>query len=139
MDLARATNEIVSLHEFLVDWLRGTCAKDEAVLTARFSAHFAADLTFADATGKLLGNADLVNGFRDEYGVAPRVEIEVKNVCVRMLAADFGVFTYEEHQRHVDNATPPQNGRITTVVLRDCTDSPTGVMWTHLQETLIAA
>ena len=123
--------EIVSLHEFLVEWLRGTCAKDEALLTARFSTHFAPDLTFNDPTGKILGAADLVSGFRDEYGTSPSVEIEVRNVRAQLLTSDGGVFTYEEWQRHL----PGDNGRLTTVVLRDST---TGVIWTHLQETMIS-
>lgn len=128
MDLPRATAEIVSLHEFLVDWLRGTCAKDEALLTERFSTHFASDLTFADPTGKVLGTSELVDGFRAEYGTAPEIEIEVRNVRAHLLAGESGVFSYEEWHG--------PTGRITTVVLRD--GGAAGVEWTHLQETMIA-
>jgi hypothetical protein len=136
MNVARATAEIHDLHEFLVDWFRGDCPNDEAALSTRFSSHFDPTFMFAPTAGPLITLESLVVGLRAEYGVSPGIAIVVRNVRQHIVSPELGVFTYEEWQRDAANATPANNGRLSTVIFRQAPTAPGGLQWAHLHETM---
>lgn len=123
------TAEVAALHEFFVDWFRGTAPVDS--FEPRFLAPLSPDFTMIPPSGQLLERPTLVAAIRDARGGNPDIRIAVRNVAVRRVLNDHVLATYEEWQRNALPPARPDNGRISTVLFRR---SPR-LEWLHVQET----
>ncbi len=125
----RVEREIVSLHEFFVDWFGGTL--EEAAFETDFVPRFSTDLVFIPPAGRLLGYPELETAIRERYSTNPDFRIQIRNVVVHRHFAGKVLATYEEWQRNALASTPPDNGRLATVLFEE----GERLRWLHIHET----
>ena len=53
------------------------------------------------------------------YGSNPDFRIKIRDIRVRNQGGDLAVVNYHEWQRNAKDSDAPNNGRVTTMVLRD--------------------
>ena len=129
MQLELIKNEIESLHEFFCGWFGGT--KPKSVFEAEFLSRFSNDLVFIPPAGKYLGLRDLSESVRAGYASNPKFRVQIRNVKITQRIDDYVVVTYEEWQRDALASTPPNNGRVATVLFHV---GPI-LKWLHIHET----
>lgn len=126
---ASVRNEIEALHEFFVGWFSG--ALPESTFQDHFLARFAPDFLLIPPGGSTLALGGLASGVRRAHASNPDFRIAIRNVVVRRKFDEHIVATYEEWQRNALASTPPDNGRVATVLFRR--GSP--LCWLHIHET----
>ena len=134
--LARATHELVEIHEFFVDWFTGRCEKNESTYEARFMKRFGEKFLYVMPGGTRLGTEELRTAIWNGHGSNPDFRIAIRNVQVLALSATHMVAFYEEWQKGAKASTPTDNGRLSTVVWLRNSDE---LVWAHLQETWMDA
>lgn len=127
--LERVTAEIEGLHKFFVGWFTGALPED--TFGESFLVRFSKDMVFIPPAGRFLGIEDLSNSVRAGYGSNPHFRIQIRNVRVHKVFDGHILATYEEWQRNALASTPPNNGRLATVIF---TDSDR-LQWLHIHET----
>lgn len=131
-DLERASAEIHALHAFFVQWFAGTTNDDEAVFEQGLTARLAPDFVIVQPGGQTLTADAIIAGIRSAYGGSDGFRIAIRNVRVLRRAGDLLHVMYEEWQLNARNSTPPNNGRIATVLFRD---EGATLRWLHVHET----
>ncbi len=131
-----AATEIIGLHEFLEDWFTGRCENDDPAWKERLLQRFTDDFHIFMPAGVLLTGSGLWDPLRAEHGRNPDFKINIRKIeRGAALGEGVTVWTYEEWQRNALNATPPDNGRGSSVVFVDDASTPTGLKWAHVHET----
>lgn len=124
--------EIVTLHEFFVDWYDG--ALPESAF-ARMEEAMAADLEMVSpGSGRLDRQAvlDHVRGGYDRDEPAD-FEIDIRNVSLIEATAEGAMVQYEEWQR-IDGEW---EGRVSVALLRENEEAPEGLTWAYVQSTML--
>jgi len=128
----RARTEIESLHTFFCEWFAGHLPKES--FNEKFLNRLSKDLVFIPPAGSNLGLDDLSSSIYRGYASNPDFRIQIRNVSVTREFDGYIVATYEEWQRNALASTPPDNGRIATVVF--AVDGPSEKLtWLHIHET----
>ncbi len=127
--LEQAREEIEGLHKFFVGWFSG--ALDQGVFEEQFLSRFSERLVFIPPAGRLLGLEDITTSIRTGYASNPEFRIEIRNVRVHTETEEYVVATYEEWQRNARASTPPDNGRVATVIF----SRGARLKWVHIHET----
>ena len=127
----QARSEIEALHEFFVDWFSGALPKES--FDSIFLPRFSEDVVFIPPAGHQLGYEGLVDAIRGRYATNPDFRIAIRNVRLRHDLADHLVVTYEEWQRNALASTPPDNGRVSTVIF----EKGDQLRWLHIHETWV--
>ena len=122
-------HEIESLHEFFCGWFSGRLTKSS--FDSQFLARFAEDLVFIPPAGHLLGLESLQSSVFAGYDTNPEFRIQIRNVVVHRQLDGQVIATYEEWQRNALASTPPDNGRLATVLFK--VGEP--LQWLHIHET----
>jgi hypothetical protein len=122
-------DEIEALHAFFVGWFSGSLGASE--FESGFLARFAPDFLLIPPAGTLLDLAQLSDAVRSAHGTNPIFRIAIRNVTIRRQLDGHILATYEEWQRNALASTPPDNGRVATVLFRD--GRP--LQWLHIHET----
>ena len=125
----RVVREIEGLHEFFVGWFTG--ALPESAFSSDFVDRFSEDLVFIPPAGRLLGLSDLASSIRSAYASNPEFRVKIRRVQVQRELDGYILATYEEWQRNARASTPPNNGRIATVLFS--VSEP--LKWLHIHET----
>ena len=128
-------HEIEALHRFFVAWFSGSAAREEACFEAEFLRRFDEDFLLIPPAGSVLNLADLSHGIHARHGSNPDFRIAIRNVSLRRLWEGHALATYEEWQRNALASTPPDNGRVATVLFR--LTEP--LRWLHVHETWLPA
>jgi len=126
-DLVRC--EIEALHEFFVGWFSGTLAESE--FERGFMIRFAPDFLLVPPAGTLLSLNQIAETVRSAHGSNREFRVAIRNVALRRQFDGHILATYEEWQRNALASTPPDNGRIATVLFRDTRP----LEWLHIHET----
>ncbi|MFT4932892.1 MAG: hypothetical protein ACI91T_002793, partial [Natronomonas sp.] len=86
-------------------------------------------------TGDRSDRAAVLDWIRESYGrEAPGAfDIEIRNVELVRDLGEYALVRYEEWQRENGD----ENGRISTVLLREADSAPGGVEWIDLHETAL--
>ncbi len=126
-DIVRA--EIEALHEFFVGWFTG--ALDFSSFDEGFIARFAPDFLLIPPAGIILSLEELSSGIRNTYDTNPDFRIAIRNVKIQRVLDNEIIATYEEWQRNALASTPPDNGRLATVIFK----SVKPLQWLHVHET----
>jgi len=121
--------EIEDLHKFFVGWFTG--ALDASSFDEGFLARFDSDFILIPPAGIILSLEELSSGIRNTYDTNPDFRIAIRNVKIQRILNNEIVATYEEWQRHALASTPPDNGRVATVIFKK-TDP---LQWLHVHET----
>ena len=126
---ARVREEIEDLHAFFVGWFGGSL--DAGVFEARFLDRFAEDLVFVPPAGRLLGLDDLASSVRAGHATNPEFRVAIRRVQIQREFDGHVMATYEEWQRNALASTPPDNGRIASVLF----EKGQRLVWRHIHET----
>ncbi len=127
VDAVRA--EIEDLHVFFVEWFTGR--SDPTALGTVFAPRMLPETLFVSPDGNRLSGPELVRMFDGAHGANPGFAIKIRDVRVLKDFGDHLLADYTEWQRGAKASTPPDNGRVTTVILRK--GAPFG--WLHIHET----
>ena len=130
----RVTREIEALHEFFVGWFPGVLP--ESSFEPEFLNRFAPELVFIPPAGTLLGLSDLASSVRAGFATNPDFRVQIRNVRVHREIDGHVLATYEEWQRNARASTPPDNGRLATVLFRETGER---LEWLHIHETWLPA
>jgi len=129
--IAAVREEIEALHRFFVAWFSGACADDHALFERELLDRLDAEFMLVPPAGTLLSSDDLTGGIRAAYGSNPDFRIAIRNLRIRHRWDRHLLATYEEWQRNARASTPPDNGRVATVLF----DVDRGFRWLHVHET----
>lgn len=127
---SRTKEEIEALHEFFVGWFSGRLPKD--VFETQFLVRFDPDLLLIPPGGVLLSLDTFASGVESAHATNPDFRIAIRNVTVRRVFRNTVLATYEEWQRNALASTPPDNGRLASVLFDDEGDR---LRWLHIHET----
>lgn len=128
---AEVRDEIEALHCFFVDWFTGKNAHTEAVFERDFVGRFEEQFLLIPPGGTLLDLATLAGAIRSRHASNPDFRIAIRNVVVRRTWDHHVLATYEEWQRNALASTPPDNGRLATVLF----EHKSKLRWLHVHET----
>ena len=131
-------DEIEAVHRFIAAWFRGEMSQTAACFEAGFAGRVDADLVNIQPAGLALSREALLSSIEKGFGTNPRFEIEIRDVRIPFVCERSGLLlaTYVEVQRGALQTTPPENVRISTVLLqRDIASG--SFTWLHIHETAI--
>ena len=138
--LAAARTEIEDFHVLFDEWFPGLCPQSEDLLETRLGSRLAQDFQLIYPGGGVLDRASLIDGVRQSYAKSPGYKTQIRDVRLRPMESDgYILANYEEWQKNAANSTPPNNGRLSSVVFRILSDDPIKLEWLHLHETWLPA
>jgi len=121
--------EIEDLHKFFVGWFTGTL--DAISFDEGFLARFDSSFLLIPPAGIILSLGELSSGIRKTYDTNPGFRIAIRNVKIQRILNNEIIATYEEWQRNALASTPPDNGRLATVIFKKTEP----LQWLHVHET----
>ncbi|HZD26807.1 MAG TPA: nuclear transport factor 2 family protein [Alphaproteobacteria bacterium] len=110
---------IRDIHEFFTDWVGGRCPGDDATFKKNALDRISDDLVVIMPGGRSLGKSDFAGYMKSIYGSNPAFRIKIRDIRINHRSADVAVVNYHEWQRDAKDSDEPNNGRITTMVVRD--------------------
>lgn len=131
---AAVLQEVHDFHGFLADWFSGRAVAGSEALAERLQG-FDPGLQYIMPSGAVGDGATVETMLADAHGVAPAIEIEVRNAAVRRADAASVLVTYEEHQTGGNDDT----SRLTTALFVPKPDAPNGVGWFHVHEVWLVS
>ena len=135
--LARCRREIEGLHAFFVDWYDGVLDEDTF---ARMDAAIGDGFQLVTTTGAVLDRAAVRSMVREGYGktAGEGFDIEIRNVALVRDLGEKVLVRYEEWQLTGEEGDErEEDGRVSTVLLREADGTPEGLEWLDLHETAI--
>ena len=129
----RCRREVIELHRFFQDWMRGDLEPDEESF-ARFESVCAEGFVFIAPGGQLLDRPEIVDGVRGSHGRwrdDQGARIWIEDVRLHRNLGELAVVTYEEWQE----VRGEVRGRLSSVLFRAREGTPNGVEWLHVHET----
>ena len=124
--------EVEALHEFFVGWFSGALSED--AFDSGFLDRFDSEFLLIPPAGLLLGLDDLAANVRKNHATNSDFRVAIRNVVVRRTFEGKILATYEEWQRNAAASTPPDNGRVATVLFADHGEAAP-LRWLHIHET----
>ena len=130
--ISRIENEITQLHRFFVDWYLGNSPvhKEQFV---RFTSVLAEGFTLITPKGISLDRQTIIETIRKSYNSREDFRIWIENIGIRLQVNDMVLATYEEWQEDQEEIT----SRISSVLFRERSGTPNGLIWLHVHETWI--
>ncbi len=125
--------EVESLHAFFCEWFGGRMPVEQ--FDQQFTVRFDESLVFIPPAGHYFGLSDLSGAVHKGYGTNPDFRVQIRNVRLLREFDGFVLATYEEWQRNALASTPPDNGRLATVVF----ELGERLRWHHIHETWLPA
>lgn len=118
-DLDRVREHLVDIHRFFTDWVSGACPEDDATFRKGLLDRLSRNAMVIMPGGMAFEAEVFTKYMRGIHGSNPKFRIDIRNVNVRHRVGDVLVATYEEWQRDARDSMPPNNGRISTMVIAD--------------------
>ena len=128
---AEVRAEIEALHQFFVGWFSGALPPHS--FETSFLPRFSQDLVFIPPAGHQLGLEELAASVRKGHASNPDFRVSIRNVRICREFPTLVIATYEEWQRNALASTPPDNGRVATVVF----ERGEPLRWLHIHETWV--
>jgi len=126
----RAGEEVRQLHTFFGDWFAGRIEESDESF-ARFAGALAADFRMVTPDGQLKPRDVVLRGVRGGHGQSPDGTISARIIDVRTIDGIRVLVTYEELQ--VDGND--RRKLISTALLAQDPNAPSGFVWHHVHET----
>jgi len=121
--------KIIELHIFIESWLKGSIERTKLEFQY-FENALDKDFIIIHPDGKLQSKLEIIDVFREAYGVQPdSFSIEIRNIKLRSIADNICIMNYEEWQTGVE-----KSARLSTVIFRKPVNSGK-IYWLHLHET----
>ncbi|MBT8099133.1 MAG: glutathione S-transferase C-terminal domain-containing protein [Gammaproteobacteria bacterium] len=128
----RFLQEVLDLHRYLEDWMKGRIATEDSKPT-RLADALAEDFIVIHPSGQQENKAEVIDNFAAAYGQKPKdYALEIRDVCVRRLEDGLCLVNYLESHRGESGRT-----RCSSALLRQRPGDRT-IEWLFLQETLLA-
>jgi hypothetical protein len=124
-----AAREVVAFHEFLADFFNARGHSAPADVIAHLTA-FDDDFVVVSPDGSIQAVSQLRAWLETGRGGQPGKEIDIENMQLRHLGADFLILTYHEVQKLPDRTTR----RLSSATFARADAAPLGVKWLHLHE-----
>ncbi len=126
--------EISEFFQFFSDWFDGSCPNTDEQFS-RIIRVMPADSTYIDHEGKLIDAQPFFrDSVRQSHGSIPQLHMWGENIRLQWEKGDLALVTFHEWSR-ASIAVP--GGRLCTVIFRKNPDTPNGIEWLHVQETLL--
>lgn len=131
------SQEISDLHRFLEEWFGGRCENSDAYFDKHLQKRIAPGFRIVMPGGKMLRGDALFDDMRRAHGSNLQFRIHIRNVEAHTLGEDGDLIlvTYEEWQKNALNSKPPNNGRLSSALLKRSAAAPNGLVWLHVHET----
>jgi len=110
---------IHDIHEFFTDWVGGRCPGDAETFRKNALDRLGDDLVAIMPGGRSFGKNDFAGYMKSIYGSNPDFRIRISDIRISHRNGEMTVVNYNECQRNAKESDPPNNGRVTTMVLRD--------------------
>jgi hypothetical protein len=127
--------EVIELHQFFEAWFNGTISGNSAF--HRMEIALAPSFKIIPPSGKCVSRHDTLTGVKSAHGALaqadPPFRIWIKNFQLRHQESELCLVTYEEWQAKQDG----DEGRISTALFKNRSETPNGVEWLHLHEVWI--
>jgi hypothetical protein len=107
------------ISQFFTDWVGGRCPGDDATFAKNALDRLSDELIVIMPGGRSFGKRDFAGYMRGIYGSNPEFRIKICDFRVSHQGDDLAVVNYCEWQRNAKDSDPPNNGRVTTMVVRD--------------------
>jgi hypothetical protein len=132
----RVRSEIEAVHAFISSWFRGELPQSDGLFDEEFAARMGAQLINIQPSGRALARSELIASIRRGYGANPSFRITISDCEVRSAcdAERLVLATYTELQQGARNTTPPDNTRVSTVLL-ELPRKDGRATWLHIHET----
>ena len=135
-DFHRVREHIIEIHQFFVDWVSGECPSDDATFQKGALNRLSENLMVIMPAGRGFGLTEFSKYMRAIHGSNSKFRIQIRNINLRQRIGDALLVTYEEWERDALDSMPANNGRLSTMVLKDRGDSLETV---HVHETWLPA
>jgi hypothetical protein len=110
---------IHEIHDFFTDWVGGKCPGDARTFKRNALDRLSNDLVAIMPGGQSFGKRDFEGYMTSIYGSNPDFRIKIRDIRLRHQIGDVAVVNYHEWQRNAKDSDEPNNGRLTTMVVRD--------------------
>ena len=134
-DQDRVRTFIVDIHKFITDWVSGK--ETDASKWPEFLKNFSPNFMVVMPAGRGFGVDTFTSYMTSIHGKNPKFKIQIRNVTLRHKVGDVFVVMYEEWEKDAMDSEPANNGRQSSMVLRDLGGTKFEVL--HLQETWLPA
>jgi hypothetical protein len=129
---------IRDISEFFTDWVGGRCPGDEETFKRNALDRISDDLVVIMPGGRSFKKNDFAGYMKGIYGSNPAFRIKIRDIRVSHMAGELAVVNYHEWQRDAKDSDNPNNGRVTTMVVRD-RDQDRGPEILQVHETWLPA
>ncbi len=119
LEIGRIEAAIHEIHDFFTDWVGGRCSGDGDTFKLHALDRLADDLVAIMPGGRSFGKKDFARYMKSIYGSNPDFRIKIRDVRLSHQSGDLSVVNYQEWQCNAKDSEEPNNGRITTMVVRD--------------------
>lgn len=119
LQIAQIETAIHEIHDFFTDWVGGRCPGDADTFRRNALDRLGDDLVAIMPAGRSFGKKDFEGYMKSIYGSNPDFRIKIRNIRLNDRSGDLAVVNYHEWQRNAKDSDEPNNGRVTTMVVRD--------------------
>lgn len=119
LQIAQIETTIHDISDFFTDWVGGRCPGDVDTFKRNALDRLADDLVVVMPGGRSFGKKDFEGYMKSIYGSNPDFRIKIRDIRLNHRSGDLGVVNYHEWQRNAKDSDEPNNGRVTTMVVRD--------------------
>jgi hypothetical protein len=110
---------IHEISDFFTDWVGGRCPGDAETFKSNALDRLADGLVAIMPGGRSFGKKDFESYMKSIYGSNPDFRIKIRDIRLSHRSGDLAVVNYHEWQRSAKDSAEPNNGRVTTMVVRD--------------------
>ena len=110
---------IHEISDFFTDWVGGRCPGDADTFKRNALDRLADGLVVIMPGGRSFGKKDFEGYMKSIYGSNPDFRIKIRDVRLSHRSGDVSVVNYDEWQRSAKDSAEPNNGRVSTMVVRD--------------------
>ncbi len=110
---------IHDIHAFFTDWIGGRSPGDPETFRKNALDRISDDLVAIFPAGRIFGKKDFSGYMSGLYGSNPEFRIKIRDIRVAHNGGDMAVVTYQEWQRGAKDSDQPENGRVSTMVVRE--------------------
>lgn len=110
---------IHDIHDFFTDWVGGRCPNDFETFKRNALDIISDNLVAIFPAGRMFGKNDFESYMKGIYGSNPDFRINIRDIRLSHQSGDLAVVNYQEWQRNAKDSEDPNNGRVTTMVVRD--------------------
>jgi hypothetical protein len=119
LQIAEIETAIHEINDFFTDWVGGRCPGDADTFRRNALDRLADGLVAIMPGGRSFGKEAFEGYMKSIYGSNPDFRIRISDLRLSHQSGDLAVVNYREWQRNARDSDEANNGRVTTMVVRD--------------------